>query len=169
MGWEADNINTGGTDGYEGGFVNQQIVTAGKLKLARAAAQAGVRIAELKYQSQRITLVTQVRSQYYAVLVALERIRVFKAMDDFAKLTYTTQIEQVKGGVAAPYEPLLLRVAAVQARAALPGRARLRRRLAAVGGHALLPEHETQAAWPAASTARSPGSSTMPSSPSRFA
>jgi cobalt-zinc-cadmium efflux system outer membrane protein len=117
MGWEADNINTGGTDGYQGGFINQQIVTAGKLKLARAAAEADVRIAELKYQSQRISLVSQVRSQYYAVLVALERIRIFKALDEFANRTYTTQIQRVKGGEAAPYEPLLLRVAAVQARA----------------------------------------------------
>jgi cobalt-zinc-cadmium efflux system outer membrane protein len=117
LGYEADNINTGGTDGYQGGFVNQQIVTAGKLKLARAAAEAGVRIAEIKYRSQRTSLVSQVRSEYYAVLVALERIRVFKALDEFASRTYTTQIQRVKGGEAAPYEPLLLRVAAVQARA----------------------------------------------------
>ena len=119
IGYEGDNFNTGGTNGYQGGFVNQQIVTAGKLKLARAAAEAGVRIAELKYQSQRISLMTQVRSQYYAVLVALERIRVFRALDEFANRTYTTQIERVKGGEAAPYEPLLLRVAGVQARAQL--------------------------------------------------
>ena len=117
LGYEGDNFNTGGTNGYQGGFVNQQIVTAGKLKLAREAAEANVRIAELKYRSQRTSLVAQVRSQYYAVLVALERIRIFKALDEFANRTYTTQIERVKGGEAAPYEPLLLRVAGVQARA----------------------------------------------------
>jgi cobalt-zinc-cadmium efflux system outer membrane protein len=64
-------------------------------------------------------LVTQVRSNYYAVLVATKRIKVNRALSEFAEEVYRAQIGRTKTGQAAPYEPLQLRVLVVQARAQL--------------------------------------------------
>ena len=47
LGYECDNINTGRTAGYQGGNISQTIVTGGKLRLARAAAEVDVENAEL--------------------------------------------------------------------------------------------------------------------------
>ena len=117
IGFQADTIGTGGTSGYQGGFLNQRIVTGGKLQLDQSAASIDVQIARLTYQKTRIDVLSQVRGRYFDVLVALERIRISRALADFADRTYRVQIERVKAGEAAPYEPLQLRIAAVQARA----------------------------------------------------
>jgi cobalt-zinc-cadmium efflux system outer membrane protein len=115
FGYQCDNINTGATAGYQGGNISQTIVTGGKLKLARAAAEVDVENAELALRRARYDLATQVRSNYLAVLVSLERIKVNNALKEFAERVYRTQISRVTAGQAAPYEPLQLRVLAAQA------------------------------------------------------
>ena len=74
--FQEDNVNTGGTAGYQGVGISQTIPTGGKLALARRAANVDVQNAELTLRRTRNELVTQVRSNYYAVLVARERIKV---------------------------------------------------------------------------------------------
>jgi cobalt-zinc-cadmium efflux system outer membrane protein len=115
LGYQCDNVNTGSTAGYQGGNISQTIVTGGKLKLARAAAEVDVENAELALRRARYDLATQVRSNYLAVLVSLERIKVNNALKEFAERVYRTQISRVTAGQAAPYEPLQLRVLAAQA------------------------------------------------------
>jgi len=130
VGYQCDNVNTGATAGYQGGNVSQTIVTGGKLKLARAAAGVDVENAQLALRRARYDLATQVRSNYLAVLVSLERIKVNNALKEFAERVYRTQISRVTAGQAAPYEPLQLRVLAAQAQTQL-----------------IQSNHEYEAAW----------------------
>ena len=117
--FQEDNVNTGGTAGYQGVGISQTIPTGGKLALARRAANVEVQNAELTLRRTRNELITQVRSNYYAVLVARERIKVNRALSEFAEKVYRAQIGRTKTGQAAPYEPLQLRVLVLQARAQL--------------------------------------------------
>jgi cobalt-zinc-cadmium efflux system outer membrane protein len=119
IGYQADTINTGRTGGYQGGNVSQTIVTGGKLRLAQSAAEVDLQNAELSLRRARFDLATQVRSNYLGVLVALERMKVNDALCKFANNVYQLQVKRVAAGQAAPYEPLQLRVLAVQAQSQL--------------------------------------------------
>ena len=79
VGYQADDINTGSTAGYQGVGISQTISTGGKLKLARSAACMDLENARLTLLRTQYDLATQVRSNYFAVLVALERFRVNRA------------------------------------------------------------------------------------------
>jgi cobalt-zinc-cadmium efflux system outer membrane protein len=125
VGWEADTIGTsgavnagtgGGGSGYQGGWVDQIIKGANGLKLATAAALMDLRNAELALKKARSDLATQVRSSYFAVLVALENIKVSRALAKFTNEVYRRQVDLLGAGVAAPYEPMQLRPLALQAR-----------------------------------------------------
>jgi outer membrane protein, heavy metal efflux system len=119
VGYEGDTIGSGGSPDYHGGYFNQWIKTAGKLQLAQAVAMMDVRNAELTLRKTRIMLITTVQARYYAVLVAEEAVRVNEALVRFTEDAYRIQVEQLRGGEAAAYEPMQLRVLALQARAAL--------------------------------------------------
>ncbi len=119
VGYQSDDINTGRTAGYQGGGIGQTIVTGGKLRLAKASAEVDLHNAELALRRARYDLATQVRSNYLGVLVARERIKVNNALTQFADRVYRLQAKRVAAGQAAAYEPLQLRVLAVQAQAQL--------------------------------------------------
>jgi outer membrane protein, heavy metal efflux system len=119
VGYQADTIGTGQTGGYQGGNVSQTIVTGGKLRLARASAEVDLHNAEVALHRARYDLATQVRSNYLGVLVARERIKVNDALAQFANRVFRLQAKRVAAGQAAAYEPLQLRVLAVQAQAQL--------------------------------------------------
>jgi outer membrane protein, heavy metal efflux system len=120
FGFENDTAGTAGGPGYIGGFLNQVIKTGNKLQLQRAAATMDLRNAELALKRAKTDLTHTVRGQYYQVLVAQENVRVSRALADFTSAVYDIQVKNVrKGGFAAPYEPMQLRVLAWQAQAAL--------------------------------------------------
>lgn len=119
IGYEADTVNTLGTAGYHGPYVEQQIVTGGKLKLAQCAAAMEFENAQIAYQRTKIDIATRVRLAYYDLCVAQRRRTMLTALANFTETIYRAQIELVAGGQAAPYEPLQLRVFALQARNAV--------------------------------------------------
>ncbi|HBI44734.1 MAG TPA: hypothetical protein DDY78_18060 [Planctomycetales bacterium] len=120
IGFQEDTAGTAGGPGYIGGFLNQVIKTGNKLQLQRAAATMDLRNAELALKRAKTDLTHTVRGQYYQVLVAQENVRVSRALADFTSAVYDIQVKNVrKGGFAAPYEPMQLRVLAWQAQAAL--------------------------------------------------
>jgi cobalt-zinc-cadmium efflux system outer membrane protein len=120
VGYEGDTSGTTGGAGYQGAYVEQRIITAGKLQLARAVAAMDLKNAELDLYNTQTSLATRVRSGYFAVLVAQESLRLNRALVKFTTDVYQIQVEQVKrGGFAALYEPMYLRALATQARAAL--------------------------------------------------
>ena len=116
FGFEADNVNQGSTAGEQGAFIQQTIKTAGKLKLAQAAASVNVLNAELALRRTQFDVASQVRSNYFAVLVAQETFRSAYALAGFTDEAYSIWTDQVFAQLAAPYEPLQLRVLSFQAR-----------------------------------------------------
>jgi cobalt-zinc-cadmium efflux system outer membrane protein len=119
FGFEDDTAGTAGGAGYLGGFIDQVITTAGKLKLAQAAAAMDYFNAQVALRRARIDVAGQVRAGYFSVLVARENMRVSRTLTEFTEELFRIQVEQVKGGQAAAYEPMQLRVLATQARGAL--------------------------------------------------
>lgn len=119
IGYESDTVGTANTAGYHGGYLQQSIVTAGKLRLAQAAAAVDLENARIALRKARVKVATNVRAAYFAALVARERMKLANALARFTNRIYQTQIDLVEGGESAPYEPMQLRVFALQARAAV--------------------------------------------------
>jgi cobalt-zinc-cadmium efflux system outer membrane protein len=113
--FEQDTVGTGSA-GYEGFGVHQTVKTANKLKLQEAAAVMDLLNARLALKRAYSDLAYQVRNNYFAILVALESVKVNKALYGFTNDIYRVQVELVEGTIAAPYEPLQLRPLAIQAR-----------------------------------------------------
>jgi outer membrane protein, heavy metal efflux system len=117
VGYEGDTAGTTGGAGYQGGFVDQVIKTANKLQLARAVATMDWRNAEVALRRAEMDLATNVRRNYFALLVAREGMRVNRALVQFTTQVYEIQAAQVRGGgFAAPYEPQYLESLALTAR-----------------------------------------------------
>ena len=71
VGYMGNQINDGpGTAGQQGVFVNQDVVTGGKLDVARAAATHALTAADWQAVSRWFETVARVRSAYYELLAA---------------------------------------------------------------------------------------------------
>ena len=70
------------------GFVQQDIVTAGKLRLSQQAALREVQKAEYELIRARFDVLRDVRQSYYTLLVAQRRMEIFKLLLDIAKRSY---------------------------------------------------------------------------------
>ena len=146
VGYEADTVRTLATKGYQGVQITTPIVTGGKLGLQQSAAAMAYENACLAVRKSRADIATQVRDAYFDFLVSQERLRLQRALARFTDNIYRAQIEQVKGGQAAAYEPLQLRVFGSQARNAVAAaenaqRAAWRRLSASLGDPNLEPLH----------------------------
>lgn len=119
VGYEADTVGSAGTRNYQGVFVTQLIKTAGKLQLAQAIQNVDLMNAQLALRQTRLELLTQVRRQYFTLLVARESIKINEAVVKFTHELFRIHVEQATQEVVAPYEPSWLRNLAVQARQAL--------------------------------------------------
>ncbi|MGN6544225.1 MAG: TolC family protein [Aureliella sp.] len=119
FGYEADTVNTLHTNGYHGIYLQQTIITARKLGLAAEAAAVDHANAYLDLQRTWFDVITEVRRQYFNTLAARQRLQLAEAFLQLSERAYRTQIDLVKAGAAAAYEPLQLRVLTTQARAAV--------------------------------------------------
>ena len=119
FGYEGDTLGTARTAGYNGVFFTQEFVTADKLTLAQNVALNNVRAAQADLRKARVRLASDVRRNYFKVLIAQEQLKFNKAIAKLSEEVYQAQIDLVTGGESAPYEPLQLRVFAVQARNAV--------------------------------------------------
>ncbi len=70
VGYLGSEIGNEGRAGQQGGFIGQEIVTAGKLRLNRAVACQEILQAEYAWETQRFRVLTDVRRGFYEVLVA---------------------------------------------------------------------------------------------------
>jgi outer membrane protein, heavy metal efflux system len=102
---------------YYGLAGSATIKTMGKLKLAYAAAEMNVKNAELAYRKAETDLMTQVRTYYFAVLVAQESMRAQRALVQLTDELYRVMAAQFRGGDRAVYEPMQVGVLTSQARA----------------------------------------------------
>jgi cobalt-zinc-cadmium efflux system outer membrane protein len=118
FGWQTDPSNNNATTAAVGIYFEQLIKTAGKLKLATAAALKSLENAELALKRARSDLATAVRNAYFAFLVARETVEVTEALARFTDEIYQLQVNLLRVGVAAAYEPAALRAQAQSARLA---------------------------------------------------
>jgi cobalt-zinc-cadmium efflux system outer membrane protein len=102
--------------GYQGFSIDQVIKTGNKLQLQGAAATMDLFNAQLALRKARNDVAYQVRTNYFAVLVALENVRLSRVFARFTDEIYGNQINLVKGNEGAAYEPMQLRPLALQAR-----------------------------------------------------
>ena len=70
IGYQGNEINDEKQAGQQGGFIGQEFVTAGKLRLNREVASQEIRQAEYAWEAQRLRVMTDVRRGFYDVLVA---------------------------------------------------------------------------------------------------
>lgn len=77
-----------GADSQWNGFATQDIVTAGKLRLAQQAALRDVQRAEYDYIRARFEVLTGVRDSFYRLLVAQRRMEIFKLLVDIATRSF---------------------------------------------------------------------------------
>jgi outer membrane protein, heavy metal efflux system len=119
IGYEGSTIGQGQTPGQQGGFIEQTIKTNGKLNLARGAALAEVQIAETHLRQVESDVQTQVRLGYFAVLAARTQFDVIRALVQSTDDLYNVLLMQMRAGEVAAYEPMQIRVLALQARGQL--------------------------------------------------
>jgi cobalt-zinc-cadmium efflux system outer membrane protein len=121
LGFEVDTFGTTGGAGYAGGYMQQLIKTAGKLRLSRAVAAMDLRNAEVALRRAQMDLATRIRTYYFQLLVARENQRINRILVAFADAVYEFEAGQLRGKAeevapTAPYEPMYLRALANTAR-----------------------------------------------------
>ena len=120
VGYEGDTIGSGRTAGQQGGYIEQTIKTGGKIRLGQASAAVDYANAQVALRKAQVDLTAKVRNGYFAVIVAQENIVVARALIKLTDDTYRLHIERAaKAGLDAPFEPMALRVLAMQARTTL--------------------------------------------------
>jgi len=77
-----------GTDSQWNGFVSQEFITAGKLKLSQQAALREVQQAEYELIRARFDVLTGVRAAFYDLLVSQRRLEIFKLLYDISNRSY---------------------------------------------------------------------------------
>ena len=116
VGYEGDTIGQASSAGMQGGWIEQTIKTGGKLQVARAAAYQDVLVAEFKLMQAEADLRTQVRNGYFNVLVAKKNLEVTRALAKLTDEIYKVNVLQLRAGEVAVYEPMQVRVLALQTR-----------------------------------------------------
>ncbi|MBU6309319.1 MAG: TolC family protein [Planctomycetes bacterium] len=77
-----------GPESQWSGFVTQDLVTAGKLRLSQQAALRKVQQAEYDLIRARFDVLRDVRQTYYGLLVAQRRVQIYQLLLDIAKRSY---------------------------------------------------------------------------------
>jgi outer membrane protein, heavy metal efflux system len=123
VGYQADQMQPwafpSGTPGQQGAYISQLIKTAGKLELSQQVAGYDQLNAMVEARRTQVEVYSQIRSQFFALLVAQQSIEIQRSLVSLADEVYQLQKKQVRAGEAAAYEPLQLYAQAVQARNAL--------------------------------------------------
>jgi cobalt-zinc-cadmium efflux system outer membrane protein len=120
FGYESDTVGSSQTRDYQGVYMSQIIKTAGKLQVAQAIENVDLMNAQLLLRQAKNDLLSQVRRQYFALLIARESMKINEAIVRFTYAVYQIQVDQVKlGGQAAVFEPMQLRTFVKQSQATL--------------------------------------------------
>jgi cobalt-zinc-cadmium efflux system outer membrane protein len=119
-GYEADRIGAAGTAGeLQGAFIDQTIVTAGKLRLSRAKYAHEVSQMEVQALAQQYRVLNGVRVRFYQLLAMQRLLEVRADLLRVAEDAVTTTEELVNVGAANQADLLQARIEARQERVAL--------------------------------------------------
>jgi cobalt-zinc-cadmium efflux system outer membrane protein len=120
IGYAGDQIGAAGTPGeLQGGFVQQTIVTAGKLRLSRAKYNQEAYEAELRALGQQYRVLNGVRMRFYELLALQRMIDLHRNILENADESLRTTKEMFNTGQANRAEVLLAEVRVNDARIAL--------------------------------------------------
>jgi outer membrane protein, heavy metal efflux system len=109
--FDAGNPQTfAGRNSQFGVGITQEIVTKGKLSLDVGAAQESVRHAEITYQQNRLDLLSNVRKQYFTVLIDMRRVEVLTELLRIVRAAEETGRKLQKAGESSSIDTLLLTV-----------------------------------------------------------
>lgn len=118
--WEGDEMNSpAGRTGTQGPIIQQEFVTAGKLRYAKAAAAQGVAAADWQALTRWFEVSGRLRQAYFDALAAREEMRVNEDIVKAAKETAATAEKLQKAGVANQPDVLQARVEWQQSEARL--------------------------------------------------
>ncbi len=119
LGYTGDEIRGGSVGGgKQGFFVQQTIVTGGKLGKNRAAYAADAKLAEIEAQEQRTRVETAVKISFLRVLAAQEWLEARRDLANIAETTAQSQRELLNTGQADESEVLEAEVEAERTRMA---------------------------------------------------
>ena len=99
-----------GSESQYNGFLTQEFVTMGKLRLNRAAAMREVQQSELHFTRVRFDLLTAVRSGFYSTLVGQQRVQVLTELVEIANTSLVTAERLKRGGEASDLDVLFFRI-----------------------------------------------------------
>ncbi len=117
IGYVGDQIRVAGTAGeLQGGFIEQEIVTAGKLRLSRQKYEARTKVAELQRDGQALRVLNDVRIHYYRALGRAELVKIHRDLLKTAENHLVTTQEMVNLGQASKADLHLSKAALQQAR-----------------------------------------------------
>jgi cobalt-zinc-cadmium efflux system outer membrane protein len=107
VGYQGDLIGTKGTAGdFQGGYVEQTIVTAGKLRLSRAKYNQEAVVAELVTLGQQLRVLNGVRTGFFELLAAQRMVQNRKELLKNAEEEALTRKEMFNIGLANEAEVL---------------------------------------------------------------
>jgi outer membrane protein, heavy metal efflux system len=118
-GYLATEIGDEGRAGQQGGFVSQEVVTAGKLQLNRALADQEIRQAEYALAAQRCRVLTDVRRGFYETLAAQRSLELsqqllrlgeqgVKAAEDLLKAKEVARVDVLQSRIEADSARIIL-------------------------------------------------------------
>lgn len=120
IGYQAEQIGVAGTAGeMQGIFIQQEIVTAGKLRLSRAKYQQESFAAEIQAYAQRLRVVNGIQIAFFDVLASQELIEVHRMLAKNAEEAIKTTEELVNVGQANKADLLQAEIEAQRARVSL--------------------------------------------------
>ncbi len=108
-----DNHNQLGEPGFT---ITQEIVTKGKLGLARAAAAYGIQVADWQATTRWFDVLTRVRTAYFEVLTAQREVQAAAKIVDLAKRSLDAAVKLEKAGVGSRPDVLRAQVEREQSR-----------------------------------------------------
>ena len=118
----ASSPQLAGSDSQYNVFVTQEIPTGGKLRLSEAAAAEEIDQAELTLSRTRIDVLTAVRRQFYAALIAQARVKVLETQVAAISRSVELVRKRFEGpGEGTKADVLLVEVELQKAEAALAG------------------------------------------------
>jgi cobalt-zinc-cadmium efflux system outer membrane protein len=84
IGYAADDMGEDGTAGKQGGFVGQEFITWGKLRLSRAVAGQEIQESLFAAEAQQLRVLSDVRLRFYDSLVAQRRVELSAELSKIA-------------------------------------------------------------------------------------
>jgi cobalt-zinc-cadmium efflux system outer membrane protein len=108
--FNASSPQLAGSDSQWNGFLTQEFVTKGKLRISRTAAMRAAQQAELQYTRRRFDVLTNVRTQFYSALIAQERREVLRNLLTIASASRESAEKLERAGYGTRTDTLLLRI-----------------------------------------------------------